>query len=215
MRRREGLSGLAAIVVLAAWPAARAQAGGDAVALLRAFVRDVAGGRARFTQVVTSADGARRRTSSGEFEFLRPNRFRFVYTRPFEQTIVADGAKVWIHDPDLNQASSRRIEQALGATPAALLAGGALDADFDLRDDRGEGGSDDGLQWARATPKASGGQFQYMRVGFRGRELAAIEIADSFGQRSRLDFSGFVADGAIPAERFRFVPPPGTDVIEQ
>jgi len=197
---------LASLLLLAAG-AARA----DAADTLREFVRDVKSGRANFTQVVMSADGARRKTSSGQFEFLRPNRFRFAYTKPFEQLIVADGTKVWIHDTDLNQASSRRIAQALGATPAALLAGGSLEADFTLaaQPDR------DGLQWALATPKAKDGPFQAMRVGFKGKELAAVEITDSFGQRSNLQFTAFEPNVALDAARFRFTPPPGADVVEQ
>jgi len=207
MKRR----GLLLLATAAAALPGSARAQRDAVETLRAFVRDVASGSAAFTQVVTSTDGARRRTSSGRFEFQRPNRFRFEYAKPFEQTIVADGEKVWIHDAELNQASSRRLAQALGATPAALLAGGSLDADFELRND----GSADGLDWALALPRAKDGPFERMRVGFRAGTLAEVEIVDSFGQRSRLSFSGFAANPAIPAARFRFTPPAGADVIEQ
>lgn len=193
------------------WCAAVGAAHADAVDTLREFVRDVKSGRASFTQTVTSTDGARTKTSSGEFEFLRPNRFRFAYRKPFEQLIVADGVKVWIYDADLNQASSRAVASALGATPAALLAGGALDAQFVLAPQPGL----DGMEWALATPRAKDGPFQSMRVGFKGRELAAVEITDSFGQRSALRFSHFEANVAIDAAQFRFSPPAGADVIEQ
>ena len=183
----------------------------DAVDTLREFVRDVKSGRAAFTQTVTSPDGARKKVSSGSFEFARPNRFRFSYTKPFEQSIVADGQRVWIHDPDLNQVSSRKLAQALGSTPAALLAGGNLEEDFSLASQPAAGG----LDWALATPKAKDGPFQSMRVGFRGKELAAVEIVDSFGQRSLLQFSGFAANATLPPETFRFVVPAGADVVEQ
>jgi outer membrane lipoprotein carrier protein len=183
----------------------------DAVDTLREFVRDVKSGQSAFTQTVTSADGARKKTSSGQFEFARPNRFRFAYTKPFEQLIVGDGQKVWIYDSDLNQASSRAIGKALGATPAALLAGASLDADFTLSPQPAA----DGLDWALAVPKVKDGPFASMRVGFRGKELAAVEIVDSFGQRSRLVFNGFAANTAVPAERFRFVPPQGAEIVEQ
>ncbi len=198
---------LAALALVSVVPAARA----DAVDALRDFVRDVKSGQAAFTQTVTSADGTRKKTSSGEFEFQRPNRFRFSYVKPFQQLIVADGQKVWMWDADLNQASSRRIAQALGSTPAALLAGASLEPDFMLSAEP----SKDGLDWALALPRAKDGAFQSMRVGFKGKDLSVVEITDSFGQRSRLDFWRFNANVAIAAERLRFVPPAGADVIEQ
>ena len=178
---------------------------------LREFVRDVKTGHAQFTQTVTSPDGAKKKTSSGSFDFARPNRFRFAYAKPFEQTIVADGEKVWIYDRDLNQASSRRIGQALGATPAALLAGGSLDKDFELANLPAK----DGLEWAEAKPRAKEGTFQSVRVGFRGKDLAALEIVDSFGQKSLLRFEAFAANAPVAAETFRFTVPPGADLIEQ
>jgi outer membrane lipoprotein carrier protein len=183
----------------------------DPVETLRAFVRDVKSGRAQFTQTVTSPDGAKKKVSSGSFEFARPNRVRFTYAKPFEQTIVGDGEKVWIYDADLNQVSSRKIGQALGATPAALLAGGGLERDFDLSPLPAK----DGLDWAEAKPKAKDGAFQSVRVGFQGTTLAALEIVDSFGQKSLLRFEGFAANSPIGAEAFRFTVPPGADVIEQ
>ena len=191
--------------------AAAAAAHADAVDTLRGFVRDVKTGRADFTQTVTSPDGVKKKVSSGRFEFARPNRFRFEYLKPYDQLIVGDGQKVWIHDADLNQASSRRLDQELGSTPAALLAGGALERDFDLAalPDR------DGLAWAEARPKAKEGAFQSLRVGFRGAALAAVEVVDGFGQKSLLQFSGWEANARIDAARFVFVPPPGADVVEQ
>jgi outer membrane lipoprotein carrier protein len=183
----------------------------DAVDTLRDFVRDVKSGRAAFTQTVTSPDGKRKKTSSGSFEFARPDRFRFSYSKPFEQLIVADGRKVWIWDPDLNQASSRPLASAIGSTPAALLAGASLESDFTLAAQPPSGG----LDWALATPKAKDGPFQSMRVGFKGKVLAAVEIVDSFGQHSLLQFADFAADTAPRADTFRFVLPKGADLIEQ
>jgi len=203
--------GRAAALVIAGWAIAASAALAAPVDTLREFVRDVKTGHASFTQTVTSPDGVKKKTSSGSFDFARPNRFRFAYAKPFEQTIVADGEKVWIYDKDLNQASSRRIGQALGATPAALLAGGALDKDFDLANLPAK----DGLEWAEAKPKAKDGTFQSVRVGFKGKDLAALEIVDSFGQRSVLRFESFQANAVVAPENFRFAPPAGADVIEQ
>jgi outer membrane lipoprotein carrier protein len=192
------------------WPAA---ACADGVGRLREFAREVQAGEARFTQTVTSADGNRRKVTTGSFAFQRPNRFRFAYDRPAEQLIVSDGQKVWIYDADLNQATSRPLAKALGQTPAALLAGSSPEQDFALAAEP----ASEGLEWVRATPRRrEGATFQALRVGFRGKELAAVEITDNFGQRSLLQFSGWAAAaGPPPAERFRFVPPPGAEVVEQ
>ncbi len=206
MMRRADLAATFALGLAASFASAAAP-----VDTLREFVRDVKSGHAQFTQSVTAPDGARKKDSSGSFDFARPNRFRFAYAKPFEQTIVADGEKVWIYDRDLNQASSRKIGQALGATPAALLAGGSLDKDFELSNLPPR----DGLEWAEAKPKAKDGAFQAVRVGFRGKDLAALEIVDSFGQKSLLLFKAFAANAALPAETFRFTVPPGADLIEQ
>ena len=181
----------------------------DPVDTLREFARDVKSGRANFTQTVSSPDGAKKKTSSGSFEFSRPNRFRFAYSKPFEQLIVSDGQKVWLHDIDLNQVSVRLLDQALGSTPAALLAGGTLERDFELSALPAR----DGLDWVQARPRAKDGTVAELRVGFRGKDLAALELVDAFGQRSVLLFSAVQQGLAVPAERFRFVPPPGADVI--
>ncbi len=198
---------VAASLIAAASLAAHA----DSVDTLRDFVRDVKTGRANFTQTVTSPDGVKKKSSSGSFEFSRPNRFRFNYAKPFEQVIVGDGQKVWIYDADLNQVSSRKMTQALGETPAALLAGGSMERDFTLAAQP----SKDGLDWVLATPKTKDGPFQSVRVGFKAKDLAAIEITDSFGQHSLLVFNQMTPNAAIPAESFKFVVPKGADVIEQ
>ena len=203
MRRFVGL-----LIALALGLPALAHA--DAVDTLKAFVRDVKTGRAAFTQTVISPDGVKKKTSSGRFEFARPDRFRFDYLKPFEQLIVCDGQSVWILDADLNQASRRNYTEALGATPAALLAGADLTRDFDLAALPAK----DGLEWAQATPKARDGAFQSMRIGFRGRQLMAVEITDSFSQRSLLQFTQFAANVDLTPQGFRFVVPPGVEVLE-
>lgn len=191
---------------------------------LENFVKNVKTGRADFTQVVTSPakDGQapRVKTSSGRFEFARPNRFRFNYLKPFVQTIVADGQTLWLYDVDLNQVTARKQAAVLGATPAALIASAAdvraLQVDFVLTDAPDK----DGLQWVTATPKVKEGQLQSVRVGFKATTgsdtvLQVLEILDSFGQRSVLSFGGFQANPALPANAFEFKPPTGADVIRQ
>jgi outer membrane lipoprotein carrier protein len=190
----------------------------DGLKALEIFLREVGSAQAGFTQVVTSPKRAgetvaRSKTSSGRFEFLRPNRFRFEYTKPFPQTIVADGQTLWLYDVDLNQVTARKQQEALGSTPAALIAAGtdlkALSAVFDLK----AAPAQDGLEWLEAKPKAKDGQLQSVRVGFRAGQLAVLEIADSLGQRSVLSFNQWQDNAPLKAEQFRFTPPAGADVI--
>lgn len=197
----------------------------DGALKLRQFVKDVKSAQASFTQTVTSPDGKKSRKSKGSLEFQRPNRFRFAYTTPTEQLIVGDGKQVWLHDVDLNQVTVRPMSESIGATPAALLAGGALDKDFTLRNVPALSSSAataasmplqaTSWEWVEALPRHKEGQFQSVRVGFRKGQLAALEILDSFGQRSRLDFAQFESKVALPATRFQFTPPAGADVLRQ
>ena len=190
----------------------------DGLKDLETFLSEVGSAQAGFTQVVTSPvrNGetvARRKTSSGRFEFLRPNRFRFEYTKPFEQTIVADGQTLWLYDVDLNQVTARKQQEVLGSTPAALIAAGtdlrALSEVFELK----AAPAAEGLEWLEARPRNKDGQLQSVRVGFRQGQLAALEIADSLGQRSVLTFNQWQDNAPMKAERFRFQPPVGADVI--
>jgi outer membrane lipoprotein carrier protein len=198
-------------LLLSLWTlAAAGSARADAVDALRAFVRDVKSGRADFTQTVTSPDGARQKLSSGRFEFQRPNRFRFAYLKPYPQTIVGDGQKVWFHDPDLNQVTVRKWADAVGSSPAALLAGAAVERDFELKALPDQ----DGLVWVQATPRQSGGTIQWMKVAFRGRAVAVVELADSFGQRSLIRFGEMQLDAVMPADAFRFAVPAGAELNE-
>lgn len=191
----------------------------DGLTSLEAFMKGAQAGRADFTQTVTSPqkDGqaARTKTSSGTFEFQRPGRFRFAYSKPFAQTIVADGKTLWLYDADLNQVTQRAQSQALGTTPAALLASApdlqALRKDFTLE----SAPDQDGLQWVLATPKTKDGQLKSVRVGFQGEQLAALDILDSFGQRSLIRFSNVQSSASLPASTFEFKPPQGADVVRQ
>ena len=177
---------------------------------LRDFVRTVKSGKSTFTQTVFSPNG-KQKLSNGSFEFERPNRVRFVYEKPYAQTVVGDGTKVWIYDPDLNQASSRKTGDALANTPAALIVSNDIDKVFTLADQP----SKDGLDWVLATPKQAEGTVRSLKVGFRNHALAQLEIDDSFGQRSLIVFNAFEANAKLPSDTFVFVPPKGADVAEQ
>jgi len=178
---------------------------------LHAFLDGAKNGRATFKQTVVARSGRAPQTSSGTFAFLRPGKFRWSYDKPFEQLVVGDGAKVWVYDKDLNQVIVRALDAALGATPAALLAGdNALERNFTLVD----GGNADGLAWVDATPKATESTFTKVRIGFKGALPRSMELTDAFGQTTRLAFDGFEKNVALGADMFRFTPPAGADVVQ-
>lgn len=213
---RRGLMALLLTLLCSPW-LAHAQG----LELLSLFMKQVSSGRATFTQVVTSPSKAgqppRQKTSSGALEFHRPGQFRFVYKKPFAQTLLADGQNFWLHDVELNQITVRKQNQVLGSTPMALLTSAAdvkaLEADFQLRSEPGR----DGLEWVRATPKAQDGQIQSLLAGLRktdkGVELVTIDVQDSLGQRSVLTLSGLELNPTLPADTFVFRVPAGVEVI--
>jgi outer membrane lipoprotein carrier protein len=149
--------------------------------------------------------------ASGTFAFARPGKFRWSYEKPHQQLLVGDGQKLWIHDPDLNQVTVKRIDAALSSTPAALLAGrDDITRLFTLRD----AGSADGLAWVEATPKAQDTGFERVRLGLAGKSLAAMELHDQLGGRTFLRFIDLKANAPVAAGAFQFKPPAGADVIE-
>ena len=190
---------------------------------LERFVSETRSGRADFIQTVTSparaGESAKIKKSTGMFEFSRPNRFRFFYQKPFEQTIVADGETLWLLDVDLNHVTARKLVKVLNGTPAAVIAAAGnlkgLQADFTLSALPEKAG----VQWVMATPKTRDGQVQNISVGFRataqGSELASLDILDSFGQRSVMTFSRFEANPVFSPSHFQFKPPAGADVLRQ
>jgi outer membrane lipoprotein carrier protein len=202
------------------------QASPNAVQTLRNFVKQAQTGQAEFTQVVISPDGQRQRRSTGTLAFQRPDRFRFAYTSPSEQLIVADGQQVWLYDVDLEQVTVRPVSEAVGNTPAAILSSAALERDFKLKAIPGPtagavtaapvsvpGGMK--WQWVQAIPKRKDGSFQTVEVGFVQGRLAALDILDGFGQRTRLSFSKFETGVRLSPDQFKFTPPAGVDVLRQ
>lgn len=207
---------LASLMALLLTPLAHA----DGLAALETFLRQTQQGQTPFTQTVTvprkeGEPAARARVSRGAFEFQRPDRFRFAYTHPFEQTIVADGQSLWLYDADLNQVVVHAQQDVLGQTPAALIA-----ASPDLRElrkafDLQNGPDADGLRWVVATPRQREGTLQSIQLGFQEGQLVVLDILDSFGQRSVMRFEAMNTQTRFAPGHFRFEPPPGADVIRQ
>jgi outer membrane lipoprotein carrier protein len=175
----------------------------------KAFLESTKNARGSFAQSVLGKSGRKPQQSAGFFAFSRPGKFRWSYERPYQQLLVSDGQKLWSFDPDLNQVTVRKLGQALGASPAGLLSGDALEDNFVLKD----GGSVDGFEFVEATPKASDGTFERVRIGFKEKLPRVMEVRDNFGQTTTLLLNQFEVNSALPADVFRFTPPKGADVV--
>lgn len=182
----------------------------DALERFRAFVRDTQSARTEFEQKVFDRDKRLVQASSGLFAFQRPGRFRWQIRVPYEQLIVGDGTRVWIHDPDLNQVTVRPMGKALGSTPAALLAG---DKDVERAFELSNVGPVAGLEWLEARPRDRDAGFERIRLGMGRDGVEAMELYDHFGQTTLLQFSRFVRNPRLDPGEFRFTPPKGADVL--
>ncbi|MFP5417617.1 MAG: outer membrane lipoprotein chaperone LolA [Gammaproteobacteria bacterium] len=183
---------------------------GGGIDRLKAFISGAQTAEADFAQTVVDKAGRVSQQASGKMAFARPGRFRWDYARPYEQVIVGDGVKLWLYDVDLDQVTVKPLNEVIAGTPAALLAGDtAIEKYFKLKDAPDSGG----LEWLEATPKNRDTSFERIRMGFRGDELVQMDLFDFFGQRTTLKLTHFVRNPAIPAARFKFVPPKGADII--
>jgi outer membrane lipoprotein carrier protein len=195
---------------LAAAPAGAAEPQAVAPSQLRAFLAETVTLEARFSQVLLETDSARAQVSEGTFYLHRPQRFRWDYTQPAPQLVVADGENLWLFDPDLEQATVRRLDDGLSSTPAMLLSGdGNLDDSFKV----GAAYHEDGIDWVELAPVSGAADFSGVRVGFEAGRLASMELIDALGQTTVIRFSGVKVNIPLDPALFQFTPPPGADVI--
>ncbi|MEC5218819.1 outer membrane lipoprotein carrier protein [Actimicrobium sp. GrIS 1.19] len=184
----------------------------------KSFVSSTHSAKGEFSQRLVKAEkagtpGVKVSTpSTGTFVFARPGKFIWIYQKPYEQLLQADGERLYIYDKDLNQVTSRKLGSALGSSPAAILFGSNdLEKNFTLK----EAGTKDGLEWLDATPKTRDSSFEHIGIGLRNGVPEAMELRDSFGQMSLLTFTRFEKNPALAADQFKFVVPKGADVSAQ
>jgi outer membrane lipoprotein carrier protein len=186
-----------------------AQAAGS-IEKLNAFVAQTQSARAQFSQKVLDKDGKATQISSGTLAFSRPGKFRWEYRKPYEQVIVGDGEKLWVYDKDLNQVTVKKLQGALGSSPAALLAGSNQIEQYYNLDAKGV---KSGLDWLEAYPKDTDTMFEKVRMGFKGNTLDTMELYDHLGQTTVIRFSKMERNPTLDAQTFRFTPPQGADVL--
>lgn len=179
---------------------------------LKVFLTQTQTVKARFAQMVLDKNLKPLQQAQGVMQFSRPGKFRWDYLKPYEQTIVGDGTRLWIYDKDLNQVTVRKLDLALGASPAALLAGSNdLERDYRLTNL----GMEKGLDWLEALPKNRDSMFERVRMGFGKSGLEAMELRDQFGQMTVITFADVERNPRLGADVFRFTPPKGADVISE
>jgi outer membrane lipoprotein carrier protein len=199
-----------ALFIAAALSTGLAQA--SALEQFKTFVAGTKSARGEFTQrQVKKTDASKVSAPAvGSFVFARPGKFIWTYTKPYEQQLQADGEQLYIYDKDLNQVTVKKLGDALGSSPAAILFGSNdLEKNFTLS----EAGTRDGLEWLNATPKAKDTSFEQIRIGLRNGTPEAMELKDAFGQTSILTFKKFEKNPALAAQQFKFTMPKGADVF--
>jgi outer membrane lipoprotein carrier protein len=180
----------------------------------KSFVGGTKSARGEFvqTQVRKTTAGKTAPPSTGTFVFARPGKFIWTYQKPYEQVLQADGDTLYLYDKDLNQVTTRKLGNALGSSPAAILFGSNdLEKNFTLA----EAGAHDGLEWLTATPKTKDTTFEQIGIGLKDGVPQAMELKDNFGQTTMLKFTSFQRNPSLGAQAFRFEVPKGAEVSNQ
>lgn len=185
-----------------------AQAG--AIDAIKKFNNDADGISGHFTQTVKSKK--KNQTSSGDFKILRPGLFKWEYTHPYQQTIVGDGKNIWLYDVDLKQVTKSNQDQTIGDSPAAILSNKtALENSYLLKED----GNSNGIDYVLATPKKNNAGYRFIRIGFKGEQLANMELKDGFGNQTSISFNNLNTKPNLSRNTFIFTPPKGVDILSQ
>ena len=198
------------LALLFALSLASAHAADTARSRMEAFSKDLESVTADFSQTVTDANGERGDESRGTMALEAPRQFRWETKQPYEQTIVADGARVWVYEPDLQQVSVRSQSGEEAHSPLTVLTDlSQLDSQFTAS----ESGERDGLAWLKLVSKAKEPAFEYAELGFSASSLERMLFKDQLGSTTEIRFSNWRRNPKIDASAFKFTPPKGVDVI--
>jgi outer membrane lipoprotein carrier protein len=184
----------------------------SAVKQLKAFLSSAKTITANFKQVLINEAGDPFQTSSGLFYLQRPGKFRWDYTKPFQQQIISTSGKVWFYDADLEQVTIKKLDESVGSTPALLLSGDVpLEDNYTIE----QQGSDGSMHWVKLVPKAQDSTFKYVLIGLEKGVLSGMQLNDNFGQLTRIYFSNLKVNQAVDANLFEFSAPKGVDVFAE
>ncbi len=178
---------------------------------LKNFLAKASTLQADFTQVQVDEKGNLGKRSNGIFYLQRPGKFRWNYVKPYNQEIVSSAGKVWFYDKDLEQVTAKKLNAAIGSTPALLLTGDVpIEKNFNIENQSDE----EGIAILKLIPKNEESGFKYVQIGLENDSLVGMELSDNFGQLTRIYFSNLKTGVRIDPSLFSFTPPPGVDVFE-
>ncbi|MDO5059094.1 MAG: outer membrane lipoprotein chaperone LolA [Neisseria sp.] len=198
------------LAVFALGAAVSGIANAGAIDALKKFNQDADGLSGSFTQTVKNKK--KTRTSGGSFQILRPGLFKWEYSKPYKQTIVGDGQNIWLYDVDLKQVTKTNQSKAISGSPAAILSDkNALETSYSLSED----GSANGIDYVLAKPKKGNAGYQFIRIGFKGDDLAAMELKDGVGNQTSITFSNLNTKPNLSRGAFKFSAPKGVKVLSQ
>ncbi|TAG49477.1 MAG: outer membrane lipoprotein carrier protein LolA [Betaproteobacteria bacterium] len=199
-----GLIGLIALPALAQ-PA-------NSLTEFRAFTKDLSSLSGTFTQEVRDKNGRVSRASSGSFSIARPGKFRFIYEKPYKQTIVSDGVTVWLHDEDLNQVTIRKIGDALAEQPLALLLDPtAAEKVFELKSAPPRGS----IGYVEARARKAESAVSELMVAVIGTQPSELTWRDALQNVNTLRFGKLTKNSVASGDLFQFAPPAGADILKQ
>lgn len=202
---------IAALALVAA-PAVFAQTAASALTDFRAYTRDLQSLSGTFTQEVRDKSGRVSRQSAGSFAIARPGKFRFVYEKPYRQTIVSDGTTVWLYDEDLNQVTQRKLGDTVSEQPLALLLdAAAADKLFELKALESAGS----IGYIEAKPKKADAAFAELRVAMVALQPKELTWRDALQNANTLRFGELSKNTKLAVDAFTFTPPKGADILRQ
>jgi outer membrane lipoprotein carrier protein len=195
------------LLTMPVWPAVAVDTPAQRLAALLAPVQRLS---AEFTQTVLGSHHELLQSAEGYLKLARPQQFKWVLEAPYPQTIVTAGERLFIYDPDLNQVQVKPLADALAGTPALVLLGNAadIDAQFVVSDE-----IVDAMHRFVLIPRDPEALYTELHLVFSDSRLVRIEIVDSLGQLTDVNFHNLEINGALASDEFEFVVPPGADLI--
>lgn len=179
---------------------------------LKSFVKDVNTAQGNFEQIQSNSKGRIIAQTSGHFIFSRPGKFIWSTLKPYEQLLQSDGRALYVWDKDLNQVTVRKLDQALAASPAAILFGNTtLERYFKLKEE----GIQNGTAWVKLEPLTQDSPFTGIKIGFRHNQLLSMKLDDALGNITELRFTHLNTANPSVQPNFNFKIPANADVIEQ